>query len=464
MKHLHIFIIFNVILLCFSSEVFGQRTISGNVSDASGSPLPFANVFIEGTTIGTTTDIEGDFVLKIPQKSQYVTIGYAGYNDKTFKIIDSNYYDIVMKGGRGKSKRRKPKSRNPKAMASSQKVAKGKSISVDFKKKKNKTTVKKEVVQQQTNNNEEEEEEEEEERKAFAALENLEKGKIFLETNALREGVQVMASGLQYEVLEKGDGPNPNASDRVKTHYHGTLIDGTVFDSSVERGQPITLPIMGAIKGWREALQLMTVGSKWRIFVPTDLAYGKQTLSHIPPNSTLIFDIELLELLGDTTSKEVIKRVLLDQGNKKNTIVYGGKGMVNDLLDGVKKVDEFREATGIKGRDIWKAIIPKGEYEDDSNCRKYVGLKINIKGKLEFKEQFSVTSINDKYIKFKQDYFGGSLSSSADCIKGAFKFTYSFEDLMGEFHSYSGDFYLDGNSRVYRIEVNGSKAIVYPEY
>lgn len=129
MKHLHIFIIFNVFLLCFPSEVFGQRTISGNVSDASGDPLPFANVFIEGTTIGIITDIDGNFTLNIPQKSQYITVSYTGYNDKTFKITDRNYYEFVIKGGRGKSKGRKSKT-----MASTKKVAKGKSISVDFRK------------------------------------------------------------------------------------------------------------------------------------------------------------------------------------------------------------------------------------------------------------------------------------------------------------------------------------------
>jgi FKBP-type peptidyl-prolyl cis-trans isomerase FklB len=105
----------------------------------------------------------------------------------------------------------------------------------------------------------------------------------------------VLASGLQYEIITEGTGPKPTAKDKVSCHYHGTLIDGTVFDSSVSRGQPATFPLNMVIKGWTEGLQLMTVGSKWRFFIPPQLAYGdRQVSTQIGPNSTLIFDVELL--------------------------------------------------------------------------------------------------------------------------------------------------------------------------
>ena len=124
---------------------------------------------------------------------------------------------------------------------------------------------------------------------------NLKAGEEFLATNKTREGVQTTASGLQYEVLTEGNGPKPKATDKVKCHYHGTLIDGTIFDSSVQRGQPATFPLNMVIKGWTEALQLMPVGSKYRLFLHPSLAYGeRQTGSVIGPNSTLIFDVELL--------------------------------------------------------------------------------------------------------------------------------------------------------------------------
>ena len=122
-------------------------------------------------------------------------------------------------------------------------------------------------------------------------------GAKFLAENAKKEGVTTLDSGLQYEVLAEGNGPSPKATDQVTTHYHGQLIDGTVFDSSVERGQPATFPVNGVIKGWVEALQLMNVGSKWRLFVPHNLAYGDQAAGPtIKPFSTLIFDVELLSI------------------------------------------------------------------------------------------------------------------------------------------------------------------------
>jgi FKBP-type peptidyl-prolyl cis-trans isomerase FklB len=127
---------------------------------------------------------------------------------------------------------------------------------------------------------------------------NLVEGLEFLSENSDKEGVVELDNGLQYKILNQGEGPNPGPDDNVKCHYHGTLIDGTVFDSSVERGQPAVFPVNGVIKGWVEALQMMEVGSKWRLFIPPDLAYGEQGAGDvIGPNSTLIFDVELLEIV-----------------------------------------------------------------------------------------------------------------------------------------------------------------------
>lgn len=124
-------------------------------------------------------------------------------------------------------------------------------------------------------------------------------GELFLAENAKRSGVQVTPSGLQYEIITEGSGAKPTASSRVLTHYHGTLIDGTVFDSSVQRGQPIDFEVDGVIAGWTEALQLMPVGSKWRLFIPHDLAYGPRGAGgSIPPYSALVFEVELLDILG----------------------------------------------------------------------------------------------------------------------------------------------------------------------
>ena len=128
--------------------------------------------------------------------------------------------------------------------------------------------------------------------------ENARQGAEFLAENAKREGVISTESGLQYEVISSGDGESPTAESVVKTHYHGTLIDGSVFDSSVERGAPAQFAVNGVIPGWTEALQLMKVGDKWKLFLPADLAYGLQSPSpNIPPNSTLIFEVELLEIV-----------------------------------------------------------------------------------------------------------------------------------------------------------------------
>ena len=124
-------------------------------------------------------------------------------------------------------------------------------------------------------------------------------GEAFLAENAKKEGVVVTGSGLQYEVLVQGDGEKPVATSKVKTHYHGTLIDGTVFDSSVDRGQPAEFPVNGVIAGWTQALQLMPVGSKYRLYIPHNLAYGSRGAgASIAPYSALIFDVELLDIVG----------------------------------------------------------------------------------------------------------------------------------------------------------------------
>ena len=121
-----------------------------------------------------------------------------------------------------------------------------------------------------------------------------EDGEKFLAENALKEGIITTESGLQYEVIKMGKGKKPSATDRVKVHYHGTLIDGTVFDSSVERGEPITFGLNQVIKGWTEGVQLMPIGSKFKFYIPQELGYGSQNAGSIPPYSTLIFEVELL--------------------------------------------------------------------------------------------------------------------------------------------------------------------------
>jgi FKBP-type peptidyl-prolyl cis-trans isomerase len=126
---------------------------------------------------------------------------------------------------------------------------------------------------------------------------NKKAGEAFLAENKKKEGVKVTASGLQYKAIKTGEGPKPKTEDTVVTHYRGTLIDGTEFDSSYKRGEPATFPLTGVIKGWTEALQLMPVGSKWQLYIPFELAYGESGRPPtIPPSAPLIFDIELLEI------------------------------------------------------------------------------------------------------------------------------------------------------------------------
>lgn len=127
------------------------------------------------------------------------------------------------------------------------------------------------------------------------AQKNLAEGEKFLAENKTKEGVKTTDSGLQYKVLEEGEGPSPKAGDTVTVHYRGTLVDGTEFDSSYQRGEPATFPLTGVIPGWTEALQLMKKGSKWVLFIPSELAYGERGAGNrIPPNSTLIFEVEMI--------------------------------------------------------------------------------------------------------------------------------------------------------------------------
>ena len=128
--------------------------------------------------------------------------------------------------------------------------------------------------------------------------ETIEKGKAFLAENAKREGVVTLPRGLQYEIIKEGNGIKPNANDQVKCHYEGTLIDGTLFDSSIKRGQPTVFGVSQVIKGWVEALQLMPEGSKWKLYIPSELGYGSQQAGElIPPYSTLIFEVELIKVI-----------------------------------------------------------------------------------------------------------------------------------------------------------------------
>ena len=145
---------------------------------------------------------------------------------------------------------------------------------------------------------------------------NTERGKAYLEKNKAREGVKVLKSGLQYEVLLEGNGSIPTDNDEVQVHYHGTLVDGEVFDSSVERGEPSSFGVSGVIKGWTEALKLMNVGSKWKLSIPPDIAYGENGSNSIGPEETLIFEVELLGI----TEKE------LDQPDSNATAVPDSNG------------------------------------------------------------------------------------------------------------------------------------------
>ncbi len=129
-----------------------------------------------------------------------------------------------------------------------------------------------------------------------AAKKNAETAKKFLEDNKNKDGVLALPSGLQYKIIKPGTGAKPTLTSTVKVHYEGKLLDGTVFDSSIQRGQPVEFPVRGVIAGWTEALQRMKVGDKWQLFIPPSLAYGEQGQGEIPPNSLLTFEVELLEV------------------------------------------------------------------------------------------------------------------------------------------------------------------------
>jgi FKBP-type peptidyl-prolyl cis-trans isomerase FklB len=163
-----------------------------------------------------------------------------------------------------------------------------------------------------------------EEKMKLTAETNKKGGDAFLAANKTKDGVVVLPSGLQYKVLTQGTGPKPTTSDTVVCNYRGTLIDGTEFDSSYKRGQPVTFPINGVIKGWAEALPLMPVGSKWRLFIPTELAYGEHSPgAEIGPNSTLIFEVELLSIQDQNAQKSPVK--VPDQAPEKAADPSGDK-------------------------------------------------------------------------------------------------------------------------------------------
>lgn len=136
-----------------------------------------------------------------------------------------------------------------------------------------------------------------EKKESQKGADNADRGKVFLQENASKDGIMTTGSGLQYEILNEGTGDKPQITDEVTVHYTGTLIDGTVFDSSVERGEPASFPVNGVIPGWIEALQLMPTGSKWKLYIPSELAYGPRGAGRmIGPNETLIFEVELISI------------------------------------------------------------------------------------------------------------------------------------------------------------------------
>jgi FKBP-type peptidyl-prolyl cis-trans isomerase FklB len=147
------------------------------------------------------------------------------------------------------------------------------------------------------------------------ALENKKTGEAFLTANKTKEGVVTLPSGLQYKIITAGTGPKPTADDTVLCHYRGTLVDNTEFDSSYKRKEPLKIPVGGVIKGWTEAIQLMPVGSKWQLFIPSDLAYGERGApgSPIGPNSTLIFEVELISIEPKAAAKEQPKEAPKEQ-------------------------------------------------------------------------------------------------------------------------------------------------------
>lgn len=161
-------------------------------------------------------------------------------------------------------------------------------------------------------------------RREEIAVKNKEEGKAFLAMNKTKEGVRTFPSGLQYKVLNEGKGSSPQATDKVMVNYRGTMINGAEFDSSYSRGEPVTVNVNGVIRGWSEALQHMKPGSKWQLFVPAELAYGERSYNSIPPNSVLVFELELLSVekntgsagTGPQTAKESVAAVP-DKGGER---------------------------------------------------------------------------------------------------------------------------------------------------
>ena len=141
-------------------------------------------------------------------------------------------------------------------------------------------------------------------RMTAAVSKNADAAKKFFAENGKKTGVTTLPDGLQYEVIKSGKGESPKKTDRVKVHYHGTLLNGTVFDSSVQRGEPATFQVGEVIQGWVEALQKMKVGDKWKLYIPADLAYGNRGMGPIEPGSALVFEVELLEILAPEEAKK----------------------------------------------------------------------------------------------------------------------------------------------------------------
>lgn len=170
-------------------------------------------------------------------------------------------------------------------------------------------------------------------RKKAEASVNIEAGKKFMAENAKKKGVITMANGMQYEIIKDATGRKPTKMDKVKTHYHGTLINGDVFDSSVDRGAPIDFPLSGVIKGWQEGIPLMSIGAKYRFYIPQELAYGMQSPSpKIPAGSTLIFEVELLDIPVDPAKAELQKNLtegeaFLAENGKKDGVVTLPSGL-----------------------------------------------------------------------------------------------------------------------------------------
>ena len=207
------------------------------------------------------------------------------------------------------------------------------------------------------------------ESKAEEAKKNLVEGEAFLEENKKKEGIKTTESGLQYEVLTMGSGEQPILTDSVEAHYKGTLIDGTVFDSSYERGEePAEFPLRGVISGWKEALQLMNVGSKYKLYIPASLGYGPHGNSKIPGNSVLIFEVELLGIKSKGANKGMKDMRGMKKGMKKD--MKGMKGMKKDMkgMEGMKK--DMKGMRGMKGM--------KGMKKDMKGME---GMKKDMKGK-----------------------------------------------------------------------------------